>query len=79
MKKNDLRTIQREISCALSFSSKAYRLEFNGQFVRVYSSDNAFSATWIDVLSKIEVLEFIACVYEHSLFALFRIHHAGGC
>lgn len=77
MEKNDLRTIRREISCALRFSSKAYRLEFNGEFVRVYSSDNAFSATWIEVLSKIEGLDFIACVYEHSLFALFKIHHAG--
>lgn len=77
MKKNDLRTIQREISCALRFSSKAYRLEFHGLFVRVYSSDKSFSATWIDVLSKIEDLEFIACVYEESLFALFKIHHAG--
>lgn len=77
MKKNDLRTIQREISCALRFSSKAYHLEFNGEFVRVYSSDKAFSATWIDVLSKIEGLYFISCVYEESLFALFKIHHAG--
>lgn len=74
MDKKDLTTIQREISCALRFSSKAYRVESHGHFVRVYSSDNSFSATWIDVLSKIKGVYFIACVYENSLFALFNIN-----
>lgn len=75
--KKEYQLIRSEIRTALSYTSKSFRLSFNGQFVRVYSYDNTFSGTWLNSLSEITSLSFVGVVYEGSLFALYRIVNHG--